>query len=186
MTRFAAQRLLIDADERSITPAVAAALQGLLSSVAMRDSRSSLVEAAPGGPALVATFGRPAQLVPEGSRMVGPSALQLLESPPERHAAFYFERAAGSPNAAGSGLLAKLRQSMPELVADAGLRPGDLISGSPIGTGRGSHGRMLAYMKAGGGPLDESLRQVARIRDDYSLEPLLVLPAESESLSVWY
>lgn len=186
MTRFAAQRLLIEDDERSITHAVAAALQALLSSAAMRGSRSSLVEAAPGGPALVATFGRPAQLVPGGVRIVGPSALQLLESPPERHAAFYFDRAAGSPNPAGNGLLSKLRQSMPQLIADAGLRSGDLISGSPIGAGRSSYGRMLAYMNAGGGPLDESLRQVARIRDDYSLEPLLVLPAEPESLSAWY
>ena len=184
--RFDPQRDLIDAPEVNLSPSEIRSLDDVLKSAAKKETQNFRVGGGEGQPALIVGVGRPGSIINPEDYSYGPSAPELLKNPPSAHAGFWFDHAPDSPpNASGHRLFAQLKEDIPRILKQAGMKPGDIVSGTPIGVGRGDYKRMHTYMNSGAGPLDKNLKQVARIKNDYTLEPLLVSSSHEDSLG-WY
>lgn len=187
MTRFAAQRLLIDAPEVTLTSDLRLALGEMLAAAERQAPRRQFRVGDPRGPALLidVSHGRASGDYLSGPHG-GPSIPVLQKEPPAAHASLYFAPENPVTGAGRAGLLQRLRQELPGLLEQAGLRPGDLVSSSTVGASRGDYRRALTFMQGGMGPLDQHLKQFARIGPNYALEPALLMPAHEQSILGWY
>lgn len=179
MARFAAQRLLAEADTLPMTPELARQLGELLEQVRLREKHVHRVQA-PGGVSVDIHIGDPGVLLhPEAINLgsvqeVASAAQDLLANRPSKAAGVSIWNTS-SEQPRNAGILQAITEQLPQALAAAGVRPGDLVIGNTVGTGHGDYRRALAFMqRAGGGPVDVAGLQAARVGEDYGLRPALI------------
>ena len=170
--RFAAQAKLAEA-LGGADPMLADELRAVLEAARFMNDRVVELGRAGGAPEVKLEIRGPGGLtIPLGGE-VGPSASAVVGRPPRSVASLSFDTINKTARPE-PGLFAAMMQQLPGALKEAGLQPGDIVTGSPIGSMHGDYKRALAYMKHGAGPLDVAHQQRARIADDYSLQPLLL------------
>ena len=98
---------------------------------------------------------------PEGMRVESPLAEMSYDAPrsPKNRA-----------EARKQNLSGKLRAAMPELLDRMGMKPGDLVYNTPVGTQQGDYTRALAYMRHGFGAPSYDNQQFAMLNRAGGLE----------------
>ena len=172
--RFAAQRVLAQAGALA-DPATTAEMLAVLEAARKVDLYSRQVGLPGREPELMLTVSTPGMLSYLAGEPLEAGALALIQEKPERIASISFDPI-GFRGSRSPGLLRELRSVLPDALEEAGLRPGDLVMGSPEGLGRGDYRRALTFMQQGMGPADVLNQQRARVAPGGALQPAMIYP----------
>ena len=175
--RFAAQRFLAEAPLlRGVPPE---ALSNALDAARLVETYRSPVMGTDGTPELMLTVGAPGRLSYRADLPLASGAGEVLANPPARVASLAFDRASYATRP-GPGALRRLEEELPAALQAAGLRPGDLVMGYPVGANHGDFRRAMTFMNAGMGPLDQLQQQRALVGQDYRLQPTMLFPVNQK------
>ena len=170
--RFATQRVLAEANTFA-DPATTAEMLAVLEAAQKIGLYSRQVGLPGREPELMLTVSSPGRLSYLAGEPLEAGALALIQERPERMASISFDPI-GLRGSRSPGLLKELRRVLPEALEEAGLRPGDLVMGSPEGLGRGDYRRALTFMQQGMGPADVLNQQRARVAPGGALQPAMI------------